>query len=399
MSAFTLIELLVAISLSILLIYGLFVMFNSAAQVTTTADAVLQIQQAARSILQFIDRHISGAFVNHDYHMYMWAQDTTDSAISTHPNFKPHVPPTSTANLSNAEPDSYGVPRIGHLIDSDRRLQKALHWLPDQWAGLFVRAGSQSQIRQIRTNSEFTMEVEPGWQDLSGGTYDVPRNIDRLMFFTSSAVPLQQIFSPPDLQGGLPTPVPRVASHTLVLFTIDDPALRAQPQTRRRPPRLICITGTRRMESGKFKADFDRPLEVGRYVTDFNVEYAERVWRSDHYRLIYRPVIESSESRFPDTHPLYPNVRWANYGERYDKEYPRIADTPLIDTTDPLWGMQFDPGGGQPPVDFFNEESNAVCFRELPPALRITIRVTSPDGRVARTYSQVMRIHEGLIAR
>jgi len=371
-SAFTLIELMVAISLSIVLIYGLYVMFHQASQITTTATAGTEISSNARHVLQFIQREVSGAYTSDYYQHFMWVQD---KSVSRGPRYQGQ----GSAQLSNSDDGTYG-----RLVDPNR--PPNLYWRPGELVGQFVRVGSKNaQVRLIRKNGELDLRVDPPWDSTDAeGNFSIPRNTDKLLFFTHSAPAWGHAAA-----AGM-------MAETLVMFFIDDPALgEGQGGSPRRPPSLKAVIATRRSESNKFELDLDKAAEVGRYVTDLNIEYGETVWDDDlkQYRFVYRQCDTDSVGTLADPGGKFDEDNWALAGQRFEASdnYPAdpSSQTGMLETEElrPLLYTSFDPS------------ADAVRFRGLPAALRVTIRVTDRSGEIAQSYSQVMQISQGIVTR
>lgn len=393
-AGFTLIELMVAVSLSLVLIYGLYTLFNQATAITTRADTLIQITQNARHILDFMHQQIVGAYVDETYRssggsvsvrsqQYMWAQNVImPRYIPRTATVDPHFT-GSGASLSNSDDETYG-----RLAVPNR--EPAHCWRPDELLGLFVRT-SAGEVRLIRGNGENSMTVDPIWTAGSTGSqFTIPRNADRLLFFTNNA----QAWGRAADQG--------VMAQTLVMFAIDDATLEEPAARPRRPPTLKAVVATRRSQSGKFEPDRTLPAEVGRYVTDLNIEYGENVWdnNSTEPRLVYRQCDERSVGTMPDPHGKWRDDHWAAYAESFQstsstsENYPRDPSTGDDMISSELRDLLFNYFPGDAVANSFEE---AVRFRRLPAALRVTIRITDRSGRESSSFSQVMHIPQAIV--
>jgi len=345
---FTLVELLVGVALTFMIVIGLHRLFSSATDITTRADTRTILQQNARHVLEYVEHQVAGAYVDvrESKKNYMWALNDYGDDYAT----------GESATLGVTKDGMYGT-----LIEEGR--PPAIYWTADELVGMFVSIGDE-ETRWIRRNTENGIVVDQPWEG-SASSFSVRRNMDSLIFFTNSAQPWG---IDPDL-----APL----AECLVMLAVDDEHV--SESGRRLPSRLVSVVAPRvpgSGDNGRFESDLEQAMEVGRYVTDFNVEYAERIQvADDEYRLVYRQCNEESEGKVLDPDDDDETIAWAETGKS-------MSPVNVSRDVKSLIGAYASNAGG------------SVRFRRLPPALRVMIRVTNESGSVGRCFSQVMHLRQ-----
>ena len=238
---FTLIELMIAMTLTVILTYGLWLIFGQASDIVAVSGARVELYQTARTILNALDEQISAAFVDEPKGRFFWMYDAERST----PHFS-----GSGATINNYDSDhisaGYGFVRDNGLVQP---------WDIDWFQGLYVQVSipnKEPEVRRIVSNQEHILVTTPAWNSspLSNRSYRIQQSYDQLSFFTTAPNP--GAFHSTKAQIYLST-------QSRSDGTLKYPALRIKRQVTR-------------WQDGAYR-EIVSDGDLGVRVTDFNVEY------------------------------------------------------------------------------------------------------------------------------
>ena len=165
---------MISITLTIMLTFALWAMFDQASDISTGASTRVEIYQSARLILNTIEQQVCAAVADETKSRFLYINDDELSP--------PHAQ-GSAASGGNFDVDD---PRFGqgYLVVSG--LTEA--WEINALQGLFVKLLQSGQVRYITGNSESMLTTSPRWDPMPRPNEKcvISRNADKMVFWTTA---------------------------------------------------------------------------------------------------------------------------------------------------------------------------------------------------------------------